>query len=60
MAGNDYIRHMTQQVVSYLDKPKDQRKELRKTRKTGKQAFMTKWFGVLPFALSMLFRKKKK
>ncbi len=60
MAGNDFIRHMTQQVVSYLDKPRDQRKQIRNSRKGGKQPFLTKWFGILPFALLMIFKKNDK
>ncbi|GFZ77625.1 YqzE family protein [Compostibacillus humi] len=56
MSSNDYIKFMTQQIVSYLDTPKEERGR-KKNSKTGQQVYGNSWFGILPFVLKM-YRKK--
>lgn len=34
MAGNDYVKFMTEQVVKYLDQPRDERKKQRQQKKS--------------------------
>jgi len=51
MKSNDYIKYITQTVVQYIDQPKDERKKQRLEKKQMKEPFLTKWFGVVPFAL---------
>jgi YqzE-like protein len=58
MKTNDYVKYLTQQFVKYYDQPKDERKKIRLERKVGRPDLVYHWFGVLPFALSMLFKKK--
>ncbi|ACJ33290.1 YqzE family protein [Anoxybacillus flavithermus] len=62
MAGNDYVKFMTEQVVKYLDQPKDERKKQRQQkkefRKQQKQPFLYRWFGVIPYAIILLFKRK--
>ncbi|WP_072887589.1 YqzE family protein [Ornithinibacillus halophilus] len=60
MSSNDYIRYVTEQFVSYVDLPKEERKKLRMDRKeqrNTKQGYGNKWFGVLPLAVKY-YRKK--
>ncbi|QOR65501.1 YqzE family protein [Cytobacillus suaedae] len=59
MSPNDYVKFMTQQIVSYIDKPKNIRKETRQLRKSERSPFMDQWFGVIPFAFKLLMKKKK-
>lgn len=54
--GNDLIRYMTEQVVDYMGKPKEERKSTRKR----KEPWQTKWFGMLPLGVSMWAKDKKK
>jgi len=58
MSTNDYIKYITQQLVQYYDKPKELRKQQREDKKDLKSSFSFRWFGVIPYALSMLLRKK--
>ncbi|WP_377888531.1 YqzE family protein [Alkalihalobacillus sp. R86527] len=59
MSSNDLVKFMTQQVVSYMDQPKEERVNNRAERKATKQPFLFRWFGVIPMAISMFLRKKK-
>ncbi|MEK4166685.1 YqzE family protein [Anoxybacillus sp. FSL W8-0104] len=62
MAGNDYVKFMTEQVVKYLDQPRDERKKQRQQKKEfkkqQKQPFLYRWFGVIPYAVILLFKQK--
>ncbi|GAC89673.1 hypothetical protein KN10_0109 [Anoxybacillus flavithermus NBRC 109594] len=62
MAGNDYVKFMTEQVVKYLDQPRDERKKQRQQKKEfkkqQKQPFLYRWFGVIPYAIILLFKRK--
>ncbi|SES83326.1 YqzE-like protein [Oceanobacillus limi] len=56
--SNDYIRQMTERVVSYMDLPADERRKKRKEHKTKKQQTgVNRWFGVLPQAIRISFKK---
>lgn len=50
---------MTQEIVQYMDKPKDDRKKQRQQKKQERQPFAVRWFGVLPYALIMMKRRQK-
>ncbi|ANB61715.1 yqzE-like family protein [Anoxybacillus amylolyticus] len=55
---NDYMKFMTQQFVRYMDQPKEERKRMREQRKQEKPPLLSHWFGMIPFALQMFFRRK--
>lgn len=57
MSGNDYLKFMTEQVVSYIDLPAEERKKRKKKEKSSKPAYSSRWLGVLPFALKVFLRK---
>lgn len=57
MSGNDYIKYMTGQIIGYLDLPKDEKKERRKKQKQEKDLLSSRWLGMLPFAMKMLWKK---
>ncbi|WP_270179252.1 YqzE family protein [Alkalihalobacillus sp. CinArs1] len=59
MSSNDLVKFMTQQVVSYIDQPKEERVNQREKRKAAKQPFLFRWFGVIPLAIGMFIRRKK-
>ncbi|MDF0727784.1 YqzE family protein [Cytobacillus sp. S13-E01] len=59
MSPNDYVKFMTQQIVSYIDKPKEMRKETRLQRKTERTPFVNHWFGVIPYGFQLFFKKSK-
>ncbi|OZU89974.1 YqzE family protein [Virgibacillus indicus] len=59
MSGNDYIKFMTEQVVTYIDLPSNERKKRREQQKENQQAYTNRWLGVLPFATKIFIRKLK-
>ncbi|MCH1624910.1 YqzE family protein [Ferdinandcohnia quinoae] len=60
MKTNDYVKYVTQQFVSYIDKPKEIRKQTRKQRKDEQAPFSNRWFGILPIALMLLIKRSRK
>jgi len=57
LKGNDYIKFVTEQVVSYLDLPAEERQKRKLDRKNTNSNFSNHWFGVLPFAIKSLRKK---
>ncbi|WP_047980093.1 YqzE family protein [Ornithinibacillus contaminans] len=59
MKGNDYVKFMTEQVVSYIDLPKEQRQKRKSDSKAQKNQPMlgNRWFGVLPVAIKSIFKR---
>lgn len=60
MSTNDYVKFVTQQIVGYIDHPKDERKKLKQKRKSEKEPFLTRMFGVIPVAFMLYLKKKKR
>lgn len=54
---NDYVKFVTQQFVSYVDRPKEERIALRRQRKEARPPIQYQMFGMLPLALSMILKK---
>ncbi|PEA56335.1 YqzE family protein [Bacillus pseudomycoides] len=60
MSTNDYIRYVTQQFVSYMDAPKEDRKQKRQQRREEREPFLNRWFGMLPVSAAFFYRQMKK
>lgn len=58
MKTNDYVKYITQTFVKYIDQPKDVRKKHKIDRKVTKEPFLYHWFGVVPYALYTMFKRK--
>ncbi|HZH58328.1 MAG TPA: YqzE family protein [Metabacillus sp.] len=62
MSTNDYVKYVTQQLVKYMDTPKEtrkQQKEERKNQDSSTAYYSNRWFGVLPFAFKLFMNKRK-
>jgi YqzE-like protein len=59
LSTNDYVKYMTQQLVRYMDTPKEERKAKKSIRKTERSPFANRWFGILPFAVMFFIKKKR-
>ncbi|KFZ32290.1 hypothetical protein JS44_12590 [Anoxybacillus flavithermus] len=57
MAGNDYVKFMTEQVVKYLDQPKDERKRQRQEKKQLKNSKSSHFYivGSVSFRMPLCF-----
>ncbi|MGE6258998.1 YqzE family protein [Heyndrickxia sporothermodurans] len=58
MSTNDYIKFITQTFVKHFDTPKLDRKQIRIQRKEEKAPFLLRWFGLLPYSVLMIFKRK--
>lgn len=54
--SDELVKYITQRVVHYIDTPKDEWKE----RAKRKEPWAMKWFGMIPFAVSLWVGKKEK
>ncbi|CAG9619264.1 YqzE family protein [Sutcliffiella rhizosphaerae] len=58
MKTNDYVKYVTQQLVTYMDKPKEVKREQRKLKKQERTPMLYQLFGIIPYALMMFFKKR--
>ncbi|HZG70674.1 MAG TPA: YqzE family protein [Chondromyces sp.] len=58
MSVNEYVKFITQTVVAHFDQPKQQRRNRRLEKKSQRAPILFRWFGVIPFAVQQMFRKK--
>jgi DNA-binding transcriptional regulator YbjK len=58
LSTNDYVKYMTEQFVRYIDQPKEERRKLREQKKQEKTPFLNRWFGMIPLAILLLFKRK--
>ncbi|MGF9695415.1 MULTISPECIES: YqzE family protein [Paenibacillus] len=54
--SDELVKYITQRVVHFMDTPKEERKG----RTKAKEPWAMKWFGMLPFAVSLWVGKKEK
>jgi hypothetical protein len=59
-SSNDFVKFVTQQIVSYMDQPKEERREVRQRRKEERPPMSSHLFGMIPFAVRLWFKRKKK
>ncbi|PCK20900.1 YqzE family protein [Bacillus pumilus] len=58
MKTNDYVKYMTQEIIKYMNTPRDERKEHKQEKMETKLPFSQRLFGVLPFGFSMMLKKR--
>jgi hypothetical protein len=56
MDGSEYLKYVTEKVVSYIDAPADP--EEKKEKKRSREPWLTKWFGVAPMGLMMWWNNR--
>lgn len=60
MAGrDDLIKYMTQQLVTYMDTPEEERRQKRQAAKAAREPWLTKWFGMAPIGIALWWRGRK-
>ncbi|WAA11443.1 YqzE family protein [Fervidibacillus halotolerans] len=55
MKSNEYVKFLTETLVSHLDKPKEERKRMKLEKKERDQR-LYKWFGIMPYAMKEEFQ----
>ncbi|OMF37035.1 hypothetical protein BK133_07435 [Paenibacillus sp. FSL H8-0548] len=57
MANSDeYVKYMTEQLVTYLDTPRAERKQTRSSAKALREPWLTRWFGWGPVSVILWWR----
>lgn len=59
MKGNEYVKFMTEEIVSYLHMPADEKRKKKIERKEKIDSPVSHWFGVIPFSLRLLIQQKR-
>lgn len=57
ISGNDYVKFMTEQVVTYIDLPSEERKKRKVAQKKTPATYSNRWLGILPFAIKTIWKK---
>ncbi|WP_461180557.1 YqzE family protein [Virgibacillus kimchii] len=57
ISANDYLKFMTEQVISYIDLPSEERKRRKKEQKNNHRLYSNRWLGILPFAFRIWIRR---
>ncbi|SET61888.1 YqzE-like protein [Salinibacillus kushneri] len=60
MSGNDIVKYMTQEIMKYMQLPKDEREQRKSQRKNEKVNRSNRYFGMLPTAFKMFWNGKRK
>jgi len=55
MKQNEYIKFMTEQLVTYMNKSKKERKEIKNEKEIN--SLSNRWFGLFPFTIKLLLKK---
>ncbi|PYZ94326.1 YqzE family protein [Salipaludibacillus keqinensis] len=59
MKTNDYVKFMTEQFVTYVDQPKEVKQAKREEKKEHRQPMSFRLFGMIPFALRLMWNRKR-
>ncbi|WP_223069661.1 YqzE family protein [Paenibacillus caui] len=51
--GDELVRYITEKVVTYVETPK----EIRRERRQVKEHWSSKWFGMIPLSLSLWWQR---
>src|SRR5699024_9046926 len=60
ISSNEYIKYITEQIVSYLDKTPEEKKEMKKMQQKQKgynRRLSGQWFGMLAISLKLFMKK---
>lgn len=56
MSNHTYIKYLTEQFVTYINKTPQERKIKKEMRQT-EHIYSNRWFGLIPFTFKMIFRR---
>lgn len=56
MSFKDWITYVIKRFILHLEKPKEERREMRKARRKN---WSYRWFGMIPFSMKMYVSRQK-
>ncbi|MNI68781.1 hypothetical protein D3C73_1244930 [compost metagenome] len=51
--GDDLVKFITQQVVTYIETPKEVRQQAKVSSKEQRESWTVRWFGMIPMSIRM-------
>ena len=54
--ADEYVKYLTEQFVNYMERPREERKQLRSSAKASREPWLTRWFGWGPVSLLIWWR----
>ncbi|EGL16817.1 MULTISPECIES: YqzE family protein [Paenibacillus] len=54
--GEELVKYITEQVVHYIETPRQVRKEARVRHKETRESWSVHWFGMIPLSISMIIK----
>ncbi|TXK85969.1 YqzE family protein [Paenibacillus sp. N3.4] len=57
--SDELVKYITEQVVTYIETPKDVRQQVKALNKEKRENWQTRWFGLLPLATRMWIDQAK-
>jgi len=58
ITGNEYLQYLTEQLVEYIDKPAEERKQAKKIAKAQKEQWLLRWFGAGGMGIMLWWNKR--
>ncbi|MFD1426787.1 hypothetical protein JOD24_000975 [Kroppenstedtia sanguinis] len=60
MSTNDYLKFLVQEMVKYMDTPREERRQARTLRREQRMHWTYRFFGMIPFGMKMFVGQQKK
>ncbi|MBA4603458.1 YqzE family protein [Thermoactinomyces mirandus] len=57
MSFKDWITYLLQRFLWYVETPRSERKELKRSQK---EPWSTRWFGLVPFSMKMALNRQRR
>jgi hypothetical protein len=51
--SDELVKYIAERFLSYVEMPKEQRKQVRIIQRTVREPWMSQWFGMVPYAIRM-------
>ena len=59
MSTNNYLKFITEEIVKYMNSPREERKERREADRQEGPVVASRWFGILPFSFKLFLKGRR-
>lgn len=59
MSADEYVKYVTENMLKYFLSSKEERKKLKRAKKTNKDSFSYRWFGIVSILISQKIKARK-
>lgn len=54
--GDEYVKYVAEQFVTYMETPREERRQIRTSAKARREHWLTRWFGYGPMSIMLWWR----